>query len=819
MLDFDHTSSGDFPIEWSSDRDRPVTLSEWNAWCRSVDGPVVTLRARGNRLPPAAARALRGIPAGALLELDLSRNQLGDTGAMLLAEWLPPQLHVLDLSHNWIRASGGRALFNAFRGNTQLRVLRLANNRTLAQGIVLPPSLIELDIGNNGLGPVGMERICGQMPPALEVLNVRANSIREVGAMELAGAMPATLHSLDVSRNRISPFGIAALLDALPDGIERLCVRGSHIARHEVPPRALTHCDISQCDAAETVYVALLNSTPTLRELTLSGSIRTSIASSLGGLRSLRKLSIVHAYLDGAASIDALGLAIESLPLEELEISMHSVGNLGVERIAPRLPGTLKSLLLHNTWLGDGGAAAIAAAALDNLEMLLISGINWFAEDKWREILPPKLRALTLEFRNTPATRDQNAMFGALAERGSRIQFFSLRSENSASHIVPETAFAHALGGMPHLRALHLSSFRFAEDAAEVLDQVPLAELQVLHVYETHGYRFESFPWSRIPESLRVLRIPRVSEAMFTAIVDSSIASLTISAEDATIPVPALLPRLLSQLCKFEIVSLDLNRTVMSMLQSGLSFQSLAFFNVFYESDEMHAATLQSLWDAGRGPHGAFEAITEHHPWLANANVYALEEELQHETCTCTATPHLLVWKHRANEGLHQAPSVIAPLRIRCRRGVPLAWPSMEPPSDSDSSSESSGLGGESVELEVSAARMMTLFPGAAARFGSYLWDWSDIGVPVEAIQPLIDLANGSTLALTEEMIPLVANACAWMGAVRLIWLELDELCLGVFESHSGKTELSLYTAIRLVNALSSEAAARLTRSLGTHSR
>lgn len=108
-------------------------------------------------------------------------------------------------------------------------------------------------------------------------------------------------------------------------------------------------------------------------------------------------------------------------------------------------------------------------------------------------------------------------------------------------------------------------------------------------------------------------------------------------------------------------------------------------------------------------------------------------------------------------------------LRIRCVTGKDaITWPAPPAVHASSASSDSSVSDDmDTAELVAPAAAMIALCPRAGRLFGSYLWDFprSGMDVPVEAIVPLIAVANGLPMAADEETWVALAAACHWTGA------------------------------------------------------
>ena len=251
------------------------------------------------------------MPGCPLNSLWLSRNQVGDVGAMTigLAILQGARLMSLKLASNGLTQQSADALGLVFGARTSLMVVDLSGNEfgesgalTLAAGLgqATRSMLAELDVSGCGMGATGAAAVAkgALAAPRLTRLKVGGNGVGDAGASAIAAALAGSrsLMSLDVSDSAIGPVGAAAIAAA--------------IAAH-----------------------------PRLSELDLSG----------------------NAIADAGAAALA-GAAAQNGVLGTLRLAGNSIGAAGAVAVAGALVQRLTQLDLTGNALGDAGALALAAA-------------------------------------------------------------------------------------------------------------------------------------------------------------------------------------------------------------------------------------------------------------------------------------------------------------------------------------------------------------------------------------------------------------------------------------------------------------------------
>ncbi|XP_039544874.1 NACHT, LRR and PYD domains-containing protein 3-like [Pimephales promelas] len=320
-------------------------------------------------------------PQCKLQTLKLSNCRIGEEGCVALVTALrsnPSYLRELDLSCNKPRDSGGKLLSDLLKDpHCKLEKLLLYNCRlgeevctALASSLISNPSnLRELNLSYNKPGHSAVELLSNLLHDPrckLEKLQLCNCSIGEDGCAALATALrsnPTHLREMNLNYNKPGVSGVKQLSGLVKD----------------------THCkleklQLSDCSITEECFKALvsgLRSNPShLRELNLNGNeIGDTGVKLLSDLLQDNhcKLGKLHLKLcefqeEGCA---ALASALRSNPshLRELDLSNNKLDDSGIKLLSELLKERkckLEKLQLYNCSIGEEGCAALASALRSN---------------------------------------------------------------------------------------------------------------------------------------------------------------------------------------------------------------------------------------------------------------------------------------------------------------------------------------------------------------------------------------------------------------------------------------------------------------------
>ncbi|XP_042620409.1 NACHT, LRR and PYD domains-containing protein 12-like [Cyprinus carpio] len=302
----------------------------------------------------ALVSALRSNPSH-LRELNLSGNEIGDSGVTLLSAGLADphcKLEKLWLRDCGITDEGCAALASALTSN--------------------PSHLGHLSLTGNKLGnSVNLLSDVLQNPHCkLEKLWLNDCDIKDEGCAALASALrsnPSHLRQLNLSLNKIGDSGVTLLSAVLKD------------PRCKLEILRLRDCGIT--DEGCAALASALRSNPShLRRLDLSWNKKGDLGVKLlcAGLKNphckLEELQLRDCGVtdEGCAS---LASALRSNPsyLRHLDLSWNKIGDLGVKRLCAGLKGNhckLEILWLRDCGITDEGCVALASALRSNSSLL-----------------------------------------------------------------------------------------------------------------------------------------------------------------------------------------------------------------------------------------------------------------------------------------------------------------------------------------------------------------------------------------------------------------------------------------------------------------
>ncbi|XP_056880152.1 ribonuclease inhibitor-like [Takifugu flavidus] len=435
------------------------------------------------------ASALRSNPSH-LRVLDLSYNSLDDSGVKLLCSGLeslnckletlrlngcisseisfdflasalrsnPSHLRVLDLSQNQLKDSGVKLLCGFLQDPLcKLETLRLnycslseMSSDSLASALRSNPShLRELDLSLNQFKDPGVKLLCGFLQDPLcklETLRLSDCSLSEISCDSLASALrsnPSHLRVLELSGNQLKDPAVKQLCGFLQDPLCKL------------ETLRLRECSLSET-SCDSVASALKSNLSHLRVLDLSfNTLQDSGVKRLcSGLESpnckLERLRLNYCSLS-EISCGSLALALRSNPshLRELDLSGNKLKDSGVKLLCSGLESPnckLETLRLIKGSLSEISCGSLASALSSN---------------------PSHLRELDLS-QNQLQDSGVKLLCGFLHFPNCRLE--TLRLWNCSLSEISCDSLASALRSNPsHLRELDLSGNKLQDSGVKVL--------------------------------------------------------------------------------------------------------------------------------------------------------------------------------------------------------------------------------------------------------------------------------------------------------------------------------------------------------------
>ncbi|ROJ49391.1 Ribonuclease inhibitor [Anabarilius grahami] len=321
-------------------------------------------------LSTAAEKALKSNPSH-LRELDLSWNELGDSGVKNLSDLLMnPQFKLEKLSLSSPPVFMHRSGCSITEEQCVILTSALKSN---------PSHLRELILSRNNLGVSGVKNLSDLLINSqfkLEKLDLSRCSITEKQCVILTSALksnPSHLRELNLSENKIGNTGVKHLCDVLKD---------SHCK--------LERLRLSNCSVTEEGYKALasaLRSNPShLIELDLTGNYPgQSGVKELSDLLQdpncqLKTLRFLSAAADEACQYVERVVGKNLLLQRELKLSEHELGDTRVNQIAALLQDKhcrLNTLILSECIISEKQCVILTSALKSNPSHLRELDLSW----------------------------------------------------------------------------------------------------------------------------------------------------------------------------------------------------------------------------------------------------------------------------------------------------------------------------------------------------------------------------------------------------------------------------------------------------------
>ncbi|XP_053139963.1 ribonuclease inhibitor-like isoform X2 [Hemicordylus capensis] len=280
----------------------------------------------------------------ALTELTLNNNELGDSGVGVLCKGLMDPSSTLQKL--WLK-------------NCNLTKACCENLRSVLRA---KPSLIELHLGDNNLGPSGLKVLCeGLLDPncQLQTLHLEYCELSEEVAEALSSALrtKSCLKELNLSHNSLGDAAVKHLCQALQD------------ANCKLQSLQLDNCDFTVASCGD--LSAVLSANSSLTELCLGENKigDAGVALLCQGLLNpnckIQKLTLWECDITAAGCKDLSNVISTKETLRELNLIGNNIGDQGMDFLCQGLKDP--NAKLQSLWLRECGLTTACCKSISSV--------------------------------------------------------------------------------------------------------------------------------------------------------------------------------------------------------------------------------------------------------------------------------------------------------------------------------------------------------------------------------------------------------------------------------------------------------------------